>query len=218
MPDLDHTRYADWDAAYVLGSLSRTERAEYEEHLSSCEICRSAVGELAPIPGLLSRIDPAEALALLDDTAAPAPVIAMSPRRRSWPGRLVAGALAAAAVVAVAVLVPTIGGSPTPAPAATVVLRQTVPSPLSADVSLTRTTWGTRIAMTCTYATTYGGASSTYQLYVLDRSHHAYLVSSWHAGPGDVARTTGSSQLDPAEIAGVQVRDASGSVLLSAQT
>lgn len=218
MPDLDHARYADWDAAYVLGSLSRHERAEYEEHLSVCEICRSAVGELAPIPGLLSRLDPAEALALLDEGAAAAPVIAVPPRPRTWPTRLLAGALAAAAVIVVAVLMPTAGAPTTNAPTATVALRQTVPSPLSADVSLTRTSWGTRIAMTCTYAATYGGSSSTYQLYVVDRSHHAYLVSSWHAGPGDVARTTGSSQLDPVDIAGVQVRNASGSVLLAGQT
>lgn len=216
MSDLDHTRYADWDAAYVLGSLSRTERAEYEEHVSTCETCRAAIGELAPIPGLLSRLDPAEAVALLEDAPATAPVVALEARRRSWPIRLLAGAVAAAALIAVAVLVPTVGGPSSHA--ATVALHQTVPSPLSADVSLTRTSWGTEIAMTCTYAATYGGADDAYGLYVVDRSHHAYLVSSWHAGPGEVARTTGSTQLDPTQIAAVQVRNAAGSVLLSAQT
>ena len=217
MSDNDHTRYADWDAAYVLGSLSRTERTEYEAHVSTCETCRAAIGELAPIPGLLSRLDAAEALALLDDAPAIARLVALETRRRVWPTRLLAGAVAAAAVIAVAVLIPTVGGSSS-SPATTVALHQTVPSPLSADVALTRTSWGTEIAMTCTYATTYGGTDNAYGLYVVDRRHHAYLVSSWHAGPGEVARTTGSTQLDPSQIAAVQVRNAAGSVLLTAQT
>ena len=216
MSDRDHARYADWDAAYVLGSLSRTERAEYEAHVSTCETCRTAIGELASIPGLLSRLDPAEALALLDDGPLVAPVIALAPRR-AWPARLLAGAVAAAALIVVAVLVPTVGG-PSSSPATTVALHQTVPSPLSAAVSLTRTSWGTAIAMTCTYAATYGGGDSDYALYVLDRAHHAYLVSSWHAGPGDIARTTGSSQLDRADIVAVQMRNAAGTVLLTGQT
>ncbi len=38
-----HAHYADWDAAYVLGSLSPAERREFETHLEGCERCR-AVG------------------------------------------------------------------------------------------------------------------------------------------------------------------------------
>ena len=29
----NHSRYADWDSVYVLGSLSPAERREYEEHI-----------------------------------------------------------------------------------------------------------------------------------------------------------------------------------------
>jgi len=36
-------RYALWDAAYMLGSLSSTERREYENHLSGCPSCRASV-------------------------------------------------------------------------------------------------------------------------------------------------------------------------------
>ncbi len=49
--------YADWDAAYVLGALSSTERREYEQHLVDCVSCQRALSEVAAMPGLLSKVD-----------------------------------------------------------------------------------------------------------------------------------------------------------------
>src|SRR3981189_1348475 len=49
---VDGHRYATWDAAYVLGSLSSAERREYEAHLETCDRCRSAVAEIRGIPAL----------------------------------------------------------------------------------------------------------------------------------------------------------------------
>jgi hypothetical protein len=63
----EHAAFADWDAAYVLGALSADDRHAYEDHLAGCELCRAAVGELAPLPGLLARVSP---FAASDDTAA----------------------------------------------------------------------------------------------------------------------------------------------------
>ena len=40
-------KFAQWDAAYVLGALSPAERREFEEHLASCPSCQAAVSELA---------------------------------------------------------------------------------------------------------------------------------------------------------------------------
>ncbi|WP_425955706.1 anti-sigma factor family protein [Xylanimonas sp. McL0601] len=48
--------FTDWDGAYVLGSLSPTERREFEAHLATCDACRRAVAELAGLPGLLSTL------------------------------------------------------------------------------------------------------------------------------------------------------------------
>jgi hypothetical protein len=214
MSDLEHMRYADWDAAYVLGSLSRTEREEYEAHVADCKICRTAIGELAPLPGLLGHLDDAEGLAMLEEAPPVATVIGLSKRR--FPTRWIAGGLAAAALILAAVLVPTVGSNAPPQTAA-IALHQVVPSALSAHVALTRTTWGTRIDMTCAYAATYGGVDSAYRLYVVDRNGRASLVSSWRAGPGDVAKTSGSSELDPSDISAVQIRDAGGKVLLTGQ-
>ena len=47
-----------WDAAYVLGSLSSTERREYETHLSGCPPCRTAVAELSGMPALAGDAGP----------------------------------------------------------------------------------------------------------------------------------------------------------------
>lgn len=59
----DH--YAEWDAAYVLGALSPSDRRAYERHLAECDTCRSAVAELAGMPGLLGTLTPAHAEALV---------------------------------------------------------------------------------------------------------------------------------------------------------
>jgi anti-sigma factor RsiW len=50
--------YEMWDGAYVLGSLSPTERREFEAHLDGCEPCSRSVRDLAGLPGLLGRIGP----------------------------------------------------------------------------------------------------------------------------------------------------------------
>ena len=38
--------YREWDAAYVMGALSRTERREYEQHCAECEDCARDVAAL----------------------------------------------------------------------------------------------------------------------------------------------------------------------------
>ena len=63
----DGDRYAEWDAAYVLGALSPSDRRAYERHLAECAACRAAVAELAGMPGLLSTLTPAHADALVAD-------------------------------------------------------------------------------------------------------------------------------------------------------
>ncbi|MGH8328690.1 MAG: anti-sigma factor family protein, partial [Steroidobacteraceae bacterium] len=65
----DHEHYAEWDAAYVLGALTATERHEFEEHLAACTKCSAEVAELAALPGLLGALPAADATALLTETA-----------------------------------------------------------------------------------------------------------------------------------------------------
>ncbi len=57
VPGLRGHEYATWDAAYVLGSLSETDRREFDAHLAECQECRDAVAELSDMPALLSLLD-----------------------------------------------------------------------------------------------------------------------------------------------------------------
>lgn len=66
----DGDRYAEWDAAYVLGALSPSDRRAYERHLSECDACRAGVAELAGMPGLLGTLTPAHAEALVTEVPA----------------------------------------------------------------------------------------------------------------------------------------------------
>ena len=51
--------FGDSDAAYVLGALSPAERLAYERTWTRCADCTRSVRQLAGLPGLLARVDPA---------------------------------------------------------------------------------------------------------------------------------------------------------------
>lgn len=231
----DHERYADWDAAYVVGALTPDEREDYERHLARCPECTRGVAELLPLPGLLGRVDQADREALLAGSVPAAPPADLerrllvaaraessAPVPLAWWRRTrtrVAVGLAAAAAVAAAVVVPVaLRDEPAPPQTTSVALRQTVSSPLSARVALTSTDWGTRIDMTCEYAEWSGGSGErrAYGLFVIDASGKEHLVSTWLAGPGETARTTGSIDLGVDQLRSVQVRAADGRTVLLA--
>jgi anti-sigma factor RsiW len=67
----------EWDAAYVLGSLSATDRALFEAHLEGCDACMRSLAELSGLPGVLRLLPVEDALALLDepDAAGAAPAV-----------------------------------------------------------------------------------------------------------------------------------------------
>src|ERR1700744_5408605 len=64
----DNHRYAMWDAAYVLGSLSASDRREFELHMAGCPQWREPVAELRGVPALLSQLD-REEVAAIDQSA-----------------------------------------------------------------------------------------------------------------------------------------------------
>ncbi|MDT7770979.1 MAG: hypothetical protein QOI30_3998, partial [Mycobacterium sp.] len=68
----DGDKYAHWDAAYVLGSLSEADTREFDVHLAECWECRDAVSEISDMPALLSLLD-------LDDIADEDDPIAVRP-------------------------------------------------------------------------------------------------------------------------------------------
>ncbi len=169
------------DGAYVLGALTPAERAEFEQHLARCSECAAAVGQLAPLPGLLGRVDPAS---LGQDAPDPArlprlleAVTRLRRRqalRQRW--RLAVAALSAALVATagaavwagtaqldqplpVAVAPPTADAPPTteaplttePPPAAVEMRAVEVTSPVVARVSVDQSVAGTTVWMRCRY-------------------------------------------------------------------
>lgn len=208
----------EWDGAYVLGALSPAERQEFESHLAECVQCRAAVGELAPLPGLLARADLA---ALEPDLVPPADLeerlmAAVRPvplwRRTTFRVGAALAVAAAAAALAFVVLAPR---AHHPA-GVELALHSVSDVPLTASVELHRADWGTRVDMTCVYAPSHYGKEHAYTLYVVDASGRAEQVSAWHAAPGETSRTQGSTDLGLSQIKRVELRSASGQVLLSA--
>ena len=68
-----HDDYASWDGAYVLGALSPADRRAYEEHLRDCDECVRSLSELAGLPGILGRVVPEEAFALVEGSGSGCP-------------------------------------------------------------------------------------------------------------------------------------------------
>jgi anti-sigma factor RsiW len=56
---------AEWDAAYVLGALSRQDRYIYEAFLAANPECTAALDELAGLLGRLNVLSRDEALTLI---------------------------------------------------------------------------------------------------------------------------------------------------------
>jgi anti-sigma factor RsiW len=227
-----HDAYAMWDAAYVLGSLSSTERREFEAHLNGCPLCRSAVGELNGMPALLSQLDRDELVAideadrsgverLLPDVLLPSLLAKVNWRRRR--SRIVTwtASAAAAAVLAIGVLVGVAGHSPTSVPTppqASVSVQpmaQVGTNRLASTVSLSSQKWGTFISMNCVCLAPLNAHHDTLAMVVVGRDGSHTRMATWVAIPGHTATPAGSISTPVDQIASVQVVSADdGQVLL----
>ncbi len=230
-------KFAQWDAAYVLGALSPAERREFEEHLASCPACQAAVSELAALPGLLAQISPADAamLSLGDDSsaeyaetpalsAAQAEVIEHGPppsllpemikkvrRRRRRMVAAVAGIAAAVILVIGGGLAIGIGLLPLRPDPQRVAFSPVVPSAITAVADVIPDKDGTQIKVECVYAEVNdprpGGAHETYSIFVVDRSGQAEEIKDWPATPNKQMRPSGTTPLKVSQIADLEIRE-----------
>lgn len=227
-------RYALWDAAYMLGSLSSTERREYENHLSGCPSCRASVGELSGVPALLAQLDRAEMAADDEPSAEPPPLRVevltgllekVSSRRRRTRWLTWSVTAAAAVVLAVGVFVAIQPGpeAPMAAEPSASALKMTpvMPSSLDARVTLTSQGWGTRVEMACTYewaseeAAEDADAGDKLAMVAVSRDGNHTQLATWMALSGSTAVTSGSTSMRIDDIVAVQVISAdTGDVLL----
>ena len=222
----EHEAFADWDAAYVLGALGSADRHAYEDHLAGCDLCRAAVAELAPVPGLLARAPrPADE----DAGGPPAGLVDLVLRRdarRRVRRRLFAAGIAAVLVVGLAVAVPLVTRGPTAqaGPLQTVTLVRRADTALAATVGLTPVAWGTRLTMDCVYpAASASGpyppptsGDAVYTLVVTDVDGRTSQVSTWSSAPGRDVRLDAATAVPLNRIASLEVRSSGGSTLLAA--
>lgn len=218
---VDSHDYAMWDAAYVLGSLSPTERREFEAHMGTCKSCRQAVAEISGMPALLSRLDKHD-VAAIDQTGgaaeSPAPEMLTSlldevTTRRRRLRMLTWTAAAAAAVLLVAGAFVALRTNPAaPAPevsSSALAMAPVAPTTLSAQIRLTSHQWGTQIDMSCTYGPEPGehdeGDVDQLGMVVVGRDGSQTRLATWIALTGVTASPTAATSMPIDQIAEVQV-------------
>lgn len=213
-------RYAMWDAAYVLGSLSPSDRREFEAHLADCPVCLRAVAELSGMPAMLSLLNRNDVAAITGYGHAPA-LPALSPtllpslqatvgwrRRRT---RLMTWTVSAAAaiVLAIGVLIGAQGRSPTSPPPQTSVsalpMAQVGTTLLASTVALTSQQWGTYITLDFVCLAPPDAHHDTVALVVVGRDGSQTRLATWVAIPGHTATPTASISTPVNQIAAVQV-------------
>jgi hypothetical protein len=230
-------KFAQWDAAYVLGALSPADRREFEEHLANCPQCQTAVSELAAIPGLLAQVSPADAAMLSmavdneaghgepaapDDADAeliePGPPPSLLPKMikkaRSRQRRMVAAVAGIAAAVVLIIGGVAIAGGLLPLRPENperVAFSPVVPSGITAVADVIPGKDGTQIKVECVYAEVNdprpGGGHETYSVVVVDRSGNAAEIKEWPATPNKQMRPSGTTPLKPSEIADLEIRE-----------
>jgi len=203
------------------------------DHCDVAERDRLTVGELAGLPGLMSKVSEEQLTAEVEappETLLPA--LARAVRRERGRRRLTVGAAAAAAacLIAVGAVALTNGDSPTrppvaspsttPAGTASLALSAVVPTPVTASARLVDTAWGTRIDLTCSYKANGSAPAGgfPYALVVIDRSGVAQQVATWKAPPGRKLTVMGATSLARQDIAAVEVRTLSGHAILRLST
>lgn len=222
------------DAAYLLGSLGAPGRRAFEAHLPGCRDCRRSIAELAPTASVLDRLPREEAVGLLDDEPrdlrarsvhrrAEARVAGSEPLPRGHRRRRRGVVAVAAAVGAV------VGGAgiwrltPEPASPPDVVagsvrlpMEPAVETAMNATVALTERDWGTQVQVRADYAAGAAdlGQAYDYGMYIAGPDGDSELLAVWRGTVGEAARPVATCELDPDEIASVQIRMLEGDRLL----
>jgi hypothetical protein len=239
-------KFAQWDAAYVLGALSPAERREFEEHLATCPHCQTAVSELAALPGLLAQVSPADAAMLsfaaenqaehgeatvseteteLVETGPPPsllPKILKAARHRRRKMVAAVAGIAAAVVLVIGGIGVATGLIPLrPENPQRVAFAPVVPSGITAVADVIPGEDATEIKVECVYAEVNdprpGGGHEVYSVFVVDRSGNATEIKEWPATPNKQMRPSGTTPLRVSEIADLEIREtASNEVLLRA--
>lgn len=218
--------FAHDDGAYVLGALAPAERTAYERHLAGCAECRQAVAEIAVLPGLLGRLDPAGLEQFLpppEDSRLPDLLSAarerrrrerLATRRRYALTTLAAAALALVVGLGTAAVLP---GTDSRGGADMVAMQPVAGTvPVHAEIGLRGTEWGTEVTMRCGYDSSVGyRKASAFRLVARSADGTSEQIGSWLAGPGDDLRISGATRFTDAELVRLELIRADGTPVLA---
>ena len=218
----EHARFAYDDAAYVLGALDPEDRRAYEQHLASCPICHESVSELAGLPAVLERVDPAS-LDTLDTDPVPESLLPrllaeVGPHRRRRTLRIAAAGFLAACLLAALAF----GGISiwTDSHHPQVLVMQPV-SPDAAGVHATVRLLGdntaTRIRLDCGYLGNPSGEPAyepSYRMLVFNRAGARVDLGSWTPQAGEDVQIVRDSPWRRQALSRIEITDTSGEVLL----
>ncbi|MEV0669207.1 zf-HC2 domain-containing protein [Mycobacterium sp. NPDC050441] len=204
--------------AYILGGLDAEERGRFEAHLKECAQCRAQAADFAPLPALLSKVDPVDLdtdpadggeseLALRDMLAARRAAANRRVRRR-----VALGACAAVlASVALVLVIPR--GATTPPGTGTFAMHSVAAAGASGSVTLTPKPWGTAIVLDLKQLPTDG----VFTLRTMDDSGQMQPAATWAAMPTGAGVVQGATSIPMPKLRKLNIVDANNTVLASVE-
>ena len=212
---------AEWDAAYILGALSREDRHTYEAYLAVNPERAGALTELAGLPGILNALSPDEAVALTQHAGdAPAdgrtldlmPSLASAAAKRQRRSRRSLAALAVAAAAVVTIVAGAIGatvfrGSAPPAEQVALTAMQSTPrGGVNAALAVTEKKWGTRLDWTCEYTKDWAKNAASYDIVVTTDEGIESAVATWSPATDPASGLAASTAIPTSKIHTVDIR------------
>ncbi len=203
-----------WLASYVLGALAPADRRQLDEHLLGCPECREELASYAAVPGLLSRLDLAEATGgtlLPPPSLLPSMLAAVESERKArirqlsrWRAATAAVALAAALTGVLALT----GGNASPESERPLMAAAGVGS--SGSVTMQPRPWGTELHLLLQGLP----PSGAFEAYAVDAAGVRTLAASWGSTADGRAEVPAATRLSAEALAQIVVQTRAGSALL----